>query len=405
MLYLNNSLLKLKKKLNIHKISSKTQKLMKTLPEIFDPLPLRLQKIKQLSSILFSAKNPLLFTGAGISTSSGVPDYRSSYQTLLKTGPGSWETPSNKLKYSKIPVILPAIEAVPTKTHMGISSLLRAGLFKHVITQNVDNLHERSGVLDKDLITLHGNICEEVCEVCKEVIYRDYYVDPERQFPFRNRTCPLLNEKGLICKGDLKKSLVQFGEKVPEKKLNKAFELVKGSDFCLAIGSSLRVNPAAKIPKAFLPKRLGIINLQRTHYDSQAEIVINGFCDEIFEGLMKELGVKIQPFLIEKGIYLVRGSQELKVQGRDLRDFERRFFSVEEIEVYEGRMGNFIGRSREEDGLEVDIGGIIGEITVRIKFYGNLDEPNLVINVEKGEKLRIKLVLDEFLKEWGVEKV
>ena len=112
------------------------------LDEIIDDLPTLLPKIKTLVSLLKSSKNPIIFTGAGVSTSAGVPDYRSSYKTLLKTGPGVWESEENKKKYNGIPVIKAAIETYPTKSHMAMKSLIDKGIVSQIITQNVDILQE-----------------------------------------------------------------------------------------------------------------------------------------------------------------------------------------------------------------------------------------------------------------------
>ena len=128
------------------------------------------------------------FTGAGISTACGIPDYRSGYNTVLETGPGCWETAANKQKYAaaqkkgNTQVKMPANKATlktsiqkayPSKTHMGLVELMEKQHLKYLISQNVDGLHRKSGIAPENLGELHGNTNLEVCTKCGREHMRD----------------------------------------------------------------------------------------------------------------------------------------------------------------------------------------------------------------------------------------
>ena len=383
------------------------------LDEIFDKTPILISKVKCLINLIKSSKSPLVFTGAGISTSAGIPDFRSSYKTTLKTGPGVWESEDNRSKYQGTPIIKPAIECYPTITHMALKTLIDHNIIKHLITQNVDNLHMRSGITESYLTELHGNICKEYCEKCQKTYYRDYYVKPRNSDPLEvltNRNCK-------YCHVRLKKTLVNFGEKIPILKLLKCNEIVKECDICICLGSSLRVNPASKIPKEFSKnqnKKLAFINLQKGIFEEFADISIYGYCDDIMEMVMKELGLEIEEFKIKKKMFFLfnkeNNSIRMRIYGKIPEEINKDFHNIQEIEVFDEENKEFYKRNDEED-LEFTFKENTKELNICVKFYGNLLEPNanFKINLEKeplfnGVNLGFDLVLDNFLKEWKINK-
>ena len=109
----------------------------------------------------------MAFTGAGISTAAGIPDFRSGYDTVLETGPGAWEKAALKAKVEKKVVTKPIQKALPTSTHMAFVALLEQNLLKFIISQNVDGLHRKSGVTQDKIAELHGNTNLEICTVCQ----------------------------------------------------------------------------------------------------------------------------------------------------------------------------------------------------------------------------------------------
>ena len=123
------------------------------------------------------------FTGAGISTGSGIPDYRSGANTVISTGPGCWETAANIEAAKKAGKVIKHIpksrfevtiaEAKPNVTHLAMKALSDAGKLKHIISQNVDGLHRKSGIPAKQLTEVHGNMCVEICEKCENEYLRE----------------------------------------------------------------------------------------------------------------------------------------------------------------------------------------------------------------------------------------
>lgn len=115
------------------------------------------QKVAELTSIIKHSKYPIVFTGAGISTSLGIPDYRSGAETIIKTGPGMWNRNHNHPNPAEVPIDKLVDLASPSLSHMIISTLIRLGVFKHLISQNTDGLHLKSGVPIEKISELHGN--------------------------------------------------------------------------------------------------------------------------------------------------------------------------------------------------------------------------------------------------------
>jgi NAD-dependent SIR2 family protein deacetylase len=118
------------------------------------------------------------FTGAGISTSAGIPDYRSGMGTVLKTGPGCWEKAANKAKANQGKKVMntPIQKAIPTPTHMALVKLMNEGYLKHLISQNIDGLHRKSGIPKDNISEVHGNTNLEICTKCGTDYLRDFRV-------------------------------------------------------------------------------------------------------------------------------------------------------------------------------------------------------------------------------------
>jgi len=137
------------------------------MPEIFDPPELVQNKIEELAVMMQKSKHLVVFTGAGISTSSGIPDFRGpkGVWTLQRAGKG---IPNASLPFHR---------AVPSLTHMALVELERAGILKFIISQNVDSLHLRSGFPRAKLSELHGNSFKEICPCCKTEYLRDFEIE------------------------------------------------------------------------------------------------------------------------------------------------------------------------------------------------------------------------------------
>ncbi len=227
---------------------------------------------KAFADLLLSSENAVALTGAGISTESGIPDYRS-------PGTGLWEKMDqsvvslegfkrNPSKYYEYAIGLHPIRqaARPNPAHILLAGLEQKGILKGVITQNVDGLHQDAG--SGEVHELHGSLRQVVCLSCSSLHSMDEAM--ERVVSGENPPlCP-------GCGGVLKPNAVFFGEMLPAVPWQRSLELARNADLFIAIGSSLQVSPANTLPDIALRAgaRLVILNLMPTPFDTDAELVI-----------------------------------------------------------------------------------------------------------------------------------
>lgn len=228
------------------------------------------RKVEQLAMMVLAADHFVSFTGAGISTSAGIPDYRSGAKTVLPTGPGCWEKAANIQKaraqghkvvaQPKAAVKTTIAKALPTKTHMALYELMNRGMLKHIISQNVDGLHRKSGVPKSKITEVHGNTNLEICKKCGKDYMRDFRVRNAQKVHshITGRNCD--DPK---CNGRLMDTIINFGENLRDEDLDMGFAQGNDADLMLALGSSLRVTPAADMAAATAEKggKLVIVNL------------------------------------------------------------------------------------------------------------------------------------------------
>lgn len=248
--------------------------------EIEDDPSLLAGKCSQLVDLIRASKFIVVYTGAGISTSASIPDYR---------GPnGIWTQLKNGLNTPKVNDL---VFAEPTFTHMALVELVQLGIVQHIVSQNCDGLHLRSGIPTQRLSEIHGNMYVEVCKSCKA-----HYL---RSFDCTEKTALRRHDTGRLChrcEGPLMDTIVHFGEKGKLKyPLNweAASEAVEKADLIICIGSSLKVLRKYQClwPKKKSKAKLAIINLQWTPKDSQANLKINGKCDLVVNHIMAALNV------------------------------------------------------------------------------------------------------------------
>lgn len=236
-------------------------------------------------ALMRSARRMVFFTGAGISTESGLPDYR---------GPdGVWTT-------GKIPSIgeLPQTEAArlefwqrrremypfmqsrePNTGHRAIANLVRNGRAFAVITQNIDGLHQRSGVPDDRVVELHGSTRRLRC------LPNDHLVDGDKVQQMLEEGDP--DPRCPACGGILRSDTVLFGEPLPPDALELATRIAAATDLMVVVGSSLVVYPAAQLPQIARQRGAGLIIIDRaeTALDDLASIVIRGEAGLVLESL------------------------------------------------------------------------------------------------------------------------
>ncbi len=252
-------------------------------------MPIQDDSAEKLAALLADARRIVFFTGAGISTESGIPDFRS-------PGTGLW----NQIKPIQFQEFIGSEQvrneswrrrftgerlmenAQPNKGHLSVARLVEEGRCLAVITQNVDNLHQDAGVPRERVIELHGNASYATCLACG---IRYELGDLERQFAQLGRVEPCGR-----CGGIIKTATISFGQAMPEQAMQRAQAAVEACDLMVVAGSSLVVYPAAGFPehaKQFGAK-LAIVNREETPLDAMADLVVRG---EIGPALSFALGV------------------------------------------------------------------------------------------------------------------
>lgn len=267
-------------------------------------------KVTQLATWVRESRHFIAFTGAGISTSAGVPDYRSGYNTVLPTGPGAWEKKAQNREAKKKQLRVAMHSAVPTPTHMAFVKLMDEGRLKYVVSQNVDGLHRKSGIDPIKLGEVHGNTNLEKCKRCGKEYMRDFRVRTAQKVHDHDTGRKCDNPE---CKGDLKDTIINFGENLDDHILETSFHNGEIADVCLAMGSSLRVTPAANIPESTARNggKLVIVNLQKTPLDGVAALCIHAFCDTVMNMLMEKLAFPIPPFKLIRRVEFTKAQKAL----------------------------------------------------------------------------------------------
>ncbi len=233
------------------------------------------EAIQALGEAIDGAQRIVCFTGAGISTESGIPDFRSpgtglwtkikpiQFQDFVSSETARQESWSRKFSGERT-----MENAVPNSGHKALARLVEMGKCAAIITQNVDNLHQDSGVPEDKVIELHGNASYATCLSCQT---RYEMADLEKQFKQISRVEPCSR-----CGGIIKTATISFGQAMPEREMMRAQQAVEQCDLMIVLGSSLSVYPAAGFPE--FAKRLGaglaIVNREETPLDDMADIVV-----------------------------------------------------------------------------------------------------------------------------------
>jgi NAD-dependent deacetylase len=237
--------------------------------------------VARLAQMIEEAEDVVAFTGAGVSTESGVPDFRSPGSPWLKNMP---------IDYGEFLASADArVEAwrrkfamddlyrgvAPSRGHRALARLARAGKVSAIITQNIDNLHQDSGLGDETIIELHGNGSYARCLDCGR---RHELRDVRAAFE-ANGEAPRC-----VCGGPVKSATISFGQAMPQAQMRRAQAASLRCDLFLAVGSSLQVYPAAGFPQIAKQNgaRLVIVNRDQTPLDDLADLIVRGEIGEAF---------------------------------------------------------------------------------------------------------------------------
>ncbi|MGA1869459.1 MAG: SIR2 family NAD-dependent protein deacylase [bacterium] len=246
------------------------------------------EKISLISQKISESKRNIIFTGAGISTESGIPDFRSKGGIWDKFKPIYFNefmtSKEARIKYwqRKSELYDDMIKAKPNAAHIAIVKLYEMGLLEAVITQNIDGLHQMAGLPDDRVIELHGNTNRVRCMSCGKI-------SSIHTAQKRIKAGDLAPE--CECGGYLKPDTISFGQSMPIKEVEKATELSQNANLFIVVGSTLLVQPAALMPQYAKQQGafLAIINLSETPYDEICDILIRRKAGEVLPAIVKDI--------------------------------------------------------------------------------------------------------------------
>ncbi len=247
------------------------------------------RNIEQAAELIFRSRRIVVFTGAGVSTESGIPDFRSPggiwtiFQPEDFTIQKFLSCPETRVKMWTMGMAFKFQEAFPNAAHRAIVEIEKMGKLSAVITQNIDNLHQRAGNSHALVIELHGNMQEVVCISCQaqwswEEVERRVLAGEE-------------DPRCTHCGGILKPNAVFFGEPLPVRAFMEAKEQSIRCDLFVVVGSSLVVYPASEMPRyaKLNGAKLVIINLTNTDQDDLAEVNIRGRAGDVMPRIINNV--------------------------------------------------------------------------------------------------------------------
>jgi NAD-dependent protein deacetylase/lipoamidase len=244
------------------------------------------------ATLIDGARRLVVLTGAGISTESGIPDFRSPgglwtrYDPTKLTFDKFCASADTRRTYWKMGnELFPALrDAHPNTAHRVLAALERRGGLLRIVTQNVDGLHQKAGSSANVMIEIHGTALEVGCLTCGA---------RQDRGPVQARFAAGEHDLRCDCGGLLKPATISFGQAMPERETAQAFADAAVADLFLVIGSSLAVYPAAGLPRVAIQNDtpLVIVNREPTLYDRYAELVLNGSAGEALGAIAGALGV------------------------------------------------------------------------------------------------------------------
>lgn len=241
-------------------------------------------KMKELKEIIKNSDNIVFFGGAGVSTASGIPDFRSATGLYNRRSNTAYspeymlshefleEHPEEFSRYYKENLIYP--DARPNKAHLALAKLERLGKLKAIVTQNIDSLHQMAG--NTCVLELHGNLRDYYCVRCG----KKYTLDE------------VLREKGAShceCGGFIRPDVVLYGEGLDQTVIMRAIDAIRAADVFIVAGTSLVVYPAAGLVNYYHGDKLIMINKEATSGDARADYVLHEDISEVMDELTRDL--------------------------------------------------------------------------------------------------------------------
>ena len=245
--------------------------------------------VERAAALVDAAERVLAITGAGISTDSGIPDYRGP-QGVWTKNPGAEKMatlehylgdPEIRKRSWRSRIDSPIFDAQPNDGHRAIVELEQRGKLHALVTQNVDGLHLKAGTSSDRLIEIHGHVREVVCWSCGERAPMERALDRVRNGE-EDPPCR-------TCGGVLKSATVSFGQQLDREDILRSEHAARSCDLVLAVGSTLSVWPAAGVVPTALERgaRLVIVNLERTEFDRYADVVLNASISEVLPAIVR----------------------------------------------------------------------------------------------------------------------
>jgi len=241
--------------------------------------------VELLAKWLIQSKCVVVYCGAGISTSAGIPDFR---------GPnGIWTQEKKGIKSESTTISFGDCE--PTQTHMSLIALLKKKLIRFVVSQNIDGLFLRANVRRRNIAELHGNFFLDQCTQCKSRFIRS---TPSQTMGLKISEVNCLR-RVRPCRGFISDTILDWDQDLPKDELKYADKYSRECDLAICLGTTLQIEPAGSLPllsQKLNKGRLVIVNLQPTKFDSRADLVIHDLVDNVMTLLCKALAVTVDRY-------------------------------------------------------------------------------------------------------------
>lgn len=244
-----------------------------------------MDNISKVRKLIKESNNIVFFGGAGVSTASGLPDFRSATGLYNRENNSNYspeymlsheffvKEPDQFMTYVKENLMIDGIK--PNACHFALAKLEEMGKLKGIITQNIDRLHQDAG--SKAVVELHGNLADYYCVDCG----KNYDISYVEKFEGK-ATCE-------ACGGTVRPDIVLYGEGLDQNNISYAISLISNADVLIIGGTSLAVYPAAGLIDFYRGNKLVVINMEKTSKDSFADYVITGDISKVMDELIEEI--------------------------------------------------------------------------------------------------------------------